>query len=155
MATVVEGFDGLEEFLVELGEEFDNIDWTPILNKFLQDLETQHEVYFKSEIDPRGSKWAPLAQSTIARKGHMQILYETGRLRDSLQGRTGDSIREVSSGEGQESFLVFGTSVPYAIYHQDGTARMAQREHVGLNETLGDMFAEQVADAAAKTLAEG
>jgi phage gpG-like protein len=154
MADEVDGYDGLETFYVDMGKDFEKTDYEPMLRSFLTDLQVIHEVYFASEIDPSGEAWPRLAESTVARKGHSIVLWETGRLEDSLEGTTGDSIRVVSTGEGSEDFLVFGTSVPYSIFHQEGTGRMPQREHVGISETVLDIFAEKAADAAVKPLAE-
>lgn len=57
--------------------------------------------------------WPPLADSTVARKGHSTILVDTGDLKASITdpGRA----MQIHGVEAE-----YGTDVEYAIYHQDG-----------------------------------
>lgn len=71
---------------------------------------------FEGEHDPYGRPWAKLAESTVRRKGHDQILYETGALQNNTVARP-------TRGAGIEI-----TSLPYGEYHQDGTSRMPARK---------------------------
>lgn len=67
-----------------------------------------------------GERWAPLAASTIKRKGHSMILVDTGRLRRSISFKT---IRSMIDG-----YIVdIGTNVPYARYHQHGGKNLPKR----------------------------
>jgi phage gpG-like protein len=90
---------------------------------------------FSSQGTYASGGWAPLAPSTLARKAALgqgdRILVATGELRDSLTRRTGggNALREVTP-----SSLVFGTTVPYARFHQQGTGRMPQRRPLELTE---------------------
>lgn len=75
---------------------------------------------------PRGSRWAPLAESTIERKRRQgmppQILVATGRLRDSL-------INEDAAGAIREAgpdYVRFGTTVVEAKFQVKGTANPSQ-----------------------------
>lgn len=75
---------------------------------------------------PRGSRWAPLAESTIERKRREglppQILVATGKLRDSLTQEAGDgSIREAG-----RDYIRFGTTVLEAKFQVKGTANPGQ-----------------------------
>lgn len=105
-------------------------------------IEKAESKFFASETSPDGTPWRPLAQSTIERKGHDIILVETNRLRASLTGESGDSVREAA-----QTYGVFGTSVPYAHFHQDGGHNLPQREHVGLNNELLEDITGALADA--------
>ena len=105
-------------------------------------IETAERGYFASETDSSGQAWAPLAASTIAKKGHDIILVETGALRASLVGVTGDSIRDAGA-----DFGVFGTSDPKAMFHQEGTSRMPARPPVGVSEELLETIAGIIGDA--------
>lgn len=67
----------------------------------------------------RPGPWAPLAPSTIKRKGHDKLLYDTGRLRDSI-----------TLGEVTPSSATVGTDAPYAPFHQFGTKKMAARPFI-------------------------
>lgn len=70
-----------------------------------------------------GDPWAPLRQSTIRhrtraggnRGGTNRPLWDTGRLRASLVKVGPESIRHIG-----RTRYVRGTSVPYAVYHQEG-----------------------------------
>lgn len=71
-------------------------------------------------------KWEELTEpyrriKASARPGAPVLVYD-GRLRDSFIGETGDTIKRIGK---QQAF--FGTSVPYAGYHQYGTSRMVAR----------------------------
>lgn len=106
---------------------------------------------FNEQREPGGMPWAPLAPATIARKGarsgiigqHSTILVDTGRLFESLTLALGTSDTIWTTGD---DFLVFGTSVPYAIFHETGTSRMPARPHVGLNEETVDKIGDKVAE---------
>lgn len=65
--------------------------------------------------------WPPLAASTIERKGHGEILVETGELRSSLTD-PGMAMRKSAK------TLEYGTNVDYARYHQEGTPKMPMRQ---------------------------
>jgi phage gpG-like protein len=97
-------------------------------------LETAAEEQFDTEGAHASGGWAPLALSTIQEKDRKglspHILQATGRLRDSLTRKFDPSHVERLS----EDSLTFGTTVPYAIFHQTGTRRMPRRPPVALSE---------------------
>lgn len=121
------------------------VTFAELLNEFHGTLEEKHAQTHTAQTTPAGNAWPPLAPRTVKRKGHSTILVETGRLKASLAGRSGDSIREVVDEGPGRAGLSFGTDVEYAHYHQDGTTRIPQREHVGASEELIDQFAEAIA----------
>jgi phage gpG-like protein len=105
--------------------------WNAIIDRLLL-LEREQ---FDSEGGRASGGWKPLAPSTVADKARRdldpRILHATGRLRDSLTRRTGgDAVRESHPNE-----MRFGTDVPYARYHQQGTGRMPRRREIELTET--------------------
>lgn len=63
--------------------------------------------------------WAPLAASTIRRKGHDKLLYDTGHLRDSI-----------TLGIVTDRTATVGSDAPYSIFHQMGTKRMDARPFI-------------------------
>lgn len=65
-----------------------------------------------------GSQWAPLAMSTIRRKGHGRVLFETGAMASTV-------FVELA---GMKVQLGNGSRV--AKFHQFGTRRMPQRKVV-------------------------
>lgn len=84
---------------------------SPLLIAYLRQGIAEH---FATESGPDGP-WQELAESTIARKGHSRILYETGRLLAGLIGPTADSIVEV-----RRMSLVFGIDLYRAFKHERG-----------------------------------
>lgn len=136
----------LGSIFLEVEQAFLAADYTSTLEPFLSHLEGSHASHFAAQSNPIGTPWAPLAASTIARKGHDTILVETTRLKSSLTGKTQDSIRAVS-----HRGLLFGTEVPYAIFHQDG-GRLPKREHVGMNNETTQQIVDAVADRTVEEL---
>lgn len=149
--------DGVDEFIATAAGLFQRGmrgDYTPVLRKIMLDLQDRHRGLFDFESAPTGEPWPELAESTIERKGHDRILYESGRLLASLAEETGDSIREIVSDVETPGFS-FGTSVPYSIYHQYGTQTLDQREHVGANDNMVDQMVEDIADHIAGSIVLG
>ena len=66
---------------------------------------------------------------------------------ESLAGPSADAIRETT-----HRGLIFGTSTPYAMFHQKGTSNIPQREHVGINEEILDKIVEAVAAQAVEAM---
>lgn len=152
--TIVETWAEAEAEINGLARRAAQPNLMPWLRETMVDLEELHAGYFGSESDPLGAAWPELKQSTIDRKGHNRILYDTGRLAASLSSKSGDSIRDIivePAGQG----LAFGTSVEYAPFHQFGTPRMQQRQHVGVSDHVIDVMAERVADFAYAYALEG
>lgn len=94
----------------------------------------------------RPGPWAPLAPSTIKRKGHDKLLYDTGRLRDSI-----------TLGEVTPSSAAVGTDAPYSLYHQLGTKSMAARPFIpaGSDGQLTAQAEAEIAAAMAAALVAG
>ena len=83
---------------------------------------------FVNEKDVNGKKFAPLKPSTIRQKQRQgkvpyKILRDTGQLLNSLNYKT------IPNG------VVIGYDVPYAVYHQFGTRKMAQRKILPTDES--------------------
>lgn len=106
------------------------IDAKPAFERIHQDLEQAEARQFRSEGGYASGGWAPLAPATVVQRGSAHpILVRTGELRDSLTGQASGSVRVAD-----RSFMVFGTRVPYARFHQFGTDRMPRRRPVELTE---------------------
>lgn len=93
------------------------------------------EDQFDSEGGHASGGWAKLADSTIAEKARKglrpEILQATGRLKESLTSKfDADNIERM---EGVDA-MAFGSSVPYATFHQTGTKKMPRRRPVALTE---------------------
>lgn len=139
--TVVQDQQGLDQFFASVARDFGDTNYSAYLHSQLPKLEKLHKLYFDAEQDPTGAGWPALAPSTIQRKGHDRILYESGRLRESLAGKSGDSLRDVID-EGAMSGLAFGTTVPYSLFHDKATENRPARPHVGINLKVLDKIAE-------------
>lgn len=99
----------------------------PELSKLLEEHEAQQ---FDEEGGGPAGTWAPLSEQYAAQKARMYpgkgILERTGTLRAALTGASSFARREWSDDD-----FAFGTvGVPYASFHQTGTARMPKRPPV-------------------------
>lgn len=138
----------LQQTFADVESVFNDLDYTEPLTAFQQVLADGERDAFASQQTPGGEAWAALAASTVKKKGHAVILFETGKLRDSLSTVGGPgNINAVS-----ERGSLFGTDVEYSLFHTTGTKRMPQREHVGTNDAAVDRLAASVADYAVEQL---
>lgn len=117
--------------LAELADRLEDLS-TPLLD-IAEYLHQSTDNRFRQQIAPDGSPWAPLAPSTIARKGSSKILRQSGDLQDT--------IRHQVSGNALE----FGTDRPYGAIHQFGgrvehAARSQQVYFSAKNGTVGNRF---------------
>jgi len=154
----VEGLKGLESVFSGMQAAYEDMggNLEIMLEGEMDGLEKDHKRFFDNSVSPSGSKWAKLAPSTIQRKGHDTILVDTGALMKSLTQRGSSySIREFYRIGQVGVALLFGTSVPYAIFHMKSTGNRPARPMVGLTkdrtdkfqEKLGDMLVEQIINA--------
>lgn len=108
-------------------------DASPAFQQIADMLRGLEKTQFDSQGQFASGGWKPLADVTVrlkAAKGlDPRILRATGDLARSLASSGGDHVEQVGPQQ-----LVFGTSVPYAQYHQRGTRRMPQRRPVELRE---------------------
>jgi len=87
---------------------------------------THHNMPPFAPLSPRYARWKS------RRYPGAPILVRSGRLRDSLTNPNHpDAIATVTP-----QSLTYGTSVPYAAYHQLGTQRMPARPPIKLSRTL-------------------
>lgn len=155
--TAVVDVASLEDFaalLAGVAADFQGIAWREWTEREFAALEGFHDQGFAAERSPAGQPWEPLRPSTVRKKGHDTILWETSRLRRSLTGPGDDAVRAVE-GAWPELGLVFGTNVPYSRYHSrlDGHAhRLPAREHVGVDGRFIDQATERAADHALKEM---
>jgi phage gpG-like protein len=95
------------------------------------DLRQMIAEQFATEGAAGGTPWAPLATSTLrkSRRARSGILNLTGALLGSLTdpGAPGH-VEQTDSGQ-----LLFGSTLPYAGFHQTGTRRMPARPIIVLS----------------------
>lgn len=128
---------------IEIG--FKETDYTAPLVHSISTLEEQHAVMYDSGVDSNGEPWPPLSPTTIKKKGHDTILVDKQKMKASLIGPTGDSVRDIVE-EGGIAGAVFGTDVEYAHFHVTGTPIMPARPPVGISENTIDLVCNDVAD---------
>ena len=118
----------------------------------IRELRSQQAQQFTTQgASGASGKWLPLsAQYKIAKQKKYPgrtILERTGRLRASLQVETGDSAIEK-----HPMSLFFGTTVPYAQYHQDGPRRrpifsLTNRQLASIGSTMHKWLGAEVSKA--------
>lgn len=137
-----DGFNGFGMVIRDMENGFKSHDYEPVLKSLIPQLQIDHKEGFSHETTPGGEKWKPNAPSTIKRKGHGRVLFETGALEESLtQDGAANAIRGTS-----RAGLLFGTGVEYAAVNQE------TRPHVGLKEVTLQRIANDVADSTVESL---
>jgi phage gpG-like protein len=147
--TVLDGFDDLGALFTVWANDIEDGSYESRMDELVPLIQACEAQAFHGQHTPGGEAWAPLAPSTIAMKGrrsgligpHSTILVDTGRLFESLTLEDGTSDTIWITGD---RFLTFGTDVPYAIFHETGTARMPARPAVGINDNTADQIADAV-----------
>jgi len=129
LSAVVEHLAGME------------INYETLLKAMRQTVIAETKKGFRDERDPDGVPWKPLKYPRRNSKGRDRILQDTGLMRTSVTAQGGQNTDEIGP-----TWLEWGTSVPYAKYHQDGTSRIPQRQFLGVGKDLADAVTEQVAD---------
>lgn len=123
---------GAEVKHVLLGVRDRALDGAPVLAVILDDMRRLEAELFSTE---GYGEWEPLAKSTLERKAEEgypdKILQATEWLMDSLTGNlaAGGHVEHITPEE-----IVYGTTVPYAIFHQTGTRYMPARPPVDVRE---------------------
>lgn len=148
---IIEQLNSIAEFgsiLMDVEQKFNDLSYVEPLIEFQKIIAAGEQDAFNGQREPGGSPWAPLKPSTVARKGHSRILYETGSLMASLTQIDGPGNINAVSDRGS----IFGTDVEYAIYHQNGTPKMPARPPVGTNDEDVDKLCELIADYIVESL---
>lgn len=127
----------LQPIFDDLVRQFQSFPWTPFINEEFSLMENQHSAYFAKGRGPDGQLWPGNSPAWQRHKGHNRPLIYKLRLSESLSFRKhADAIREVVD-EHPKAIFIFGTSVPYSIYHQEGMGQKIRR-HIGI--TMDDFF---------------
>lgn len=105
-------------------------DLTPVWDRAEKAFyEIEREQFHSEGAAGRGGKWAPLTRPYAKRKaeryGVKPILRAGDQLFESLTRRTGSTVLVKEPLE-----FAIGTSLPYAMFHQRGTSKMAKREPI-------------------------
>jgi phage gpG-like protein len=95
---------------------------------------------FTSSATPEGDDWPP--RKHIG-DGH-PLLIDTGAMLQAAVGTGPGRIQEVGSHEAMVG--VSGGTIPYAAIHNYGTAKMPQREFMGIDEAAEQACEDAIAD---------
>ena len=108
-------------------------DLRPAFVDMSKELNSYHKAVFANEGQHGGNqKWAPLKEKTLQRKKNKKILNETGTLRGSFTSDSADGAIRVI----KKLLFQWGSSTPYAGYHQTGTRNMPKRSPLRFNDRL-------------------
>ncbi len=151
MPDGLEGMDELEDALQRLGEAIapgTNHDLlseigleavAAVREKFAAETAPQHVVNMGGAEAEAGNPWAPLAETTVRKKGHDIILIDTGALEDSVHHEVdGDRVLVGTD-------IAEGGTGPYPVFLQEGTAQMPARPFMGVDDEDLERIAEQAA----------
>lgn len=124
----IEGVPAIRHELVGFRDRA--LDAGPVLAAVLVDMRRLEIELFDTE--GRG-EWPELAQTTKERKAQMgypaKILQATEALYDSLTGGGAGHVERITEYE-----VIYGTTIPWAGFHQTGTSKMPARPPVDVRE---------------------
>jgi len=154
--------DYIRDMLEGLVVQFRSYDPKPQAPEIFHDLEMLTAKIFREETAPDGTKWPDLAARTIKAKGHDVKLFETGRLRDSVVGKTEQSIQEATGDMKAGVDLIFGTegragkkaTPKVGRWHMEGTKRMPARPFLGWTAEAIKVLQYRVLTSLQATLAQ-
>ena len=90
-------------------------DLAPLFDELANALFTQADEALEKEQAPSGAAWKPLAERTIARKGHDRRLHDSGALRQTLDFFSDQNAATVGTS------AVSNNGYPYPAVMQFGT----------------------------------
>lgn len=115
--------------------------WPAIADYWRDEIKRQ----FDSDGAHATAAWQPLAESTIMRKKAAGmdngILRATRALEESLTERNNSNTRYITD----DSFMVFGSELPYLAYHQQGRG-VPERKPVALTRHAASHTAKMLQD---------
>lgn len=126
----IEGVPEIKHVLTGIADRA--LDGAPVLSLILGDMRRLEVELFGTE---GYGEWAPLSAATEAEKARRgypsKILQATEALMDSLTGGLGAAghVEHITPEE-----ILYGTTIPWAIYHQHGTRHMPARPPVDVRE---------------------
>ena len=111
----------------------------PAFDKVHDALRNVEKAQFSTQGHAFSGGWAPLAPSTVSYKARRgldpRVLHATLRLRPSFTTKGNpDHVYRVTQNE-----MFVGSSVPYARFHQLGTAKMPRRRPFELDDVARQM----------------
>lgn len=119
----------------------------PAFDRVVRRLNQSEEQVFATDGNAIGHAWPAAVEPD--RKINSQLLVATGALRASLVGQTGESIRMTGSTE-----LRFGTTVPYAHFHEYGAPghSLPARPMIGMTDQVRQAIANEIHSYSAEAI---
>ena len=133
---------GDERFVRGFSRFLDHIDdMSPIFEELHKDFQEMNLENFTAGGTPQ--KWKPLspdyaAWKAIVRPGRPILVFD-GHLKGSLTGKNEFTVKKIGRHEAE-----FGTSVPWAIYHQKGGGRLPRRKPVQLTDPRREKWVKMI-----------
>lgn len=123
-------------------------DFAPALKAAIPIVRADERQHFDAKESPDGVPWATNAPLTVARKGHGDILVESGALEAASVGDAPGHVEQIEGN--QLTYGVDGTTdaggVPWAAVQQAGNDKIPARPFMGMSEAAIDKAAEVAAD---------
>lgn len=133
-----------QQFLQQVEQEFPHISLQPVLKQCVELIRADVKGAFRDQVSPDGRPWPPADKP----QGH-PLLNETGRLFQSAVLPGPGHIEEVT-----DHSIVFGTIVPYAAFHQNGTRFLPERAFLGASSSTIEHCVELIMDYLAEQIME-
>ncbi len=134
-------FASLDSYLENVRERIERGPYTKPLQEAIELAHRRMEKTFTQATSPGGKPWPPHAETTVRLYGPHPLLILSGAMKASTVVGGPDHIERV------EPFTAYtGTKDRKAIFHQQGTKRMPQREFHGVDDETADKMAEALAD---------
>ena len=142
----------LAAWLTERGNRLDHPDLGNLWKQVAVALSADAKRRFVEGNAPDGTPWQPLARPRGRKRdrkkrkgqGADKPLRDTGLLMASLTASGVGAPQHVE--RVTESGMIFGTSVPYASFHQHGTSRIPARPFLGISPRLQTALRRLITD---------
>lgn len=145
------GFDAVCDLVTQImNDGFDSDTLNPVAQEYCREYAQELTERFDNGGD---ATWQALKKETVdakKKKGYSaaeKILYATGHLEASLGVDADGNLKNIRADS-----IDFGTSVPYAKYHDDGEGHLPKREIIvepstDLMEKIGEQLDETLCEA--------
>lgn len=124
-----------------------NVDLRPVLNVISIGYRKEVSLIFdRKQSRGEGLRWAQLSPKYAEQKAKeypgAPILVRTGRLKNSMISQGSDGNITVIN----KDSAIFGSSVPYGVYHDKGGSKMPKRNFSDVSERRKNIWLGQIED---------
>lgn len=124
------------------------IDLRPVMNVIGRGYRKEVDLIFsRKQARGEGLRWPQLSEKYAIRK-EMQypgqpILVRTGRLKESMTSEGAEGNINIIA----KTSAIFGTTVPYGIYHDKGGDKIPKRNFSDISQRRRDIWIKQIEDS--------